>query len=484
MKESPRLALVSAIAFGLVTSAVGQGTLAFNNLDARAPLVTVCPGSHLATPLLLNQDLNFMLLAGPVGGPVQLIHQWLLSDGSAKGIHVGPGRFKDPSDGVYTVAGVAPGQHAWITIIAWAGYYNTYDATLTWGRTIDEMATGTPGEPPPSVFPPELLVYGVSVAYNLSALGIDGSHGLPRLSLTGQLGYGYALEYASSLSASAINPWQSLMNQTNWVLTNSPQFFTDTSGAEAAQRFYRVGLFPTPPPPSLVWINPGTFLMGSPTNEADRDADEGPQTQVTLTYGFWIGQYEVKQIEYQPIMAQNASWFIGDPDLPVDTLTWDDGTNYCARLTEHERLAGRLPAGYVYRLPTEAEWEYAARAGTTTRFSYGDDPGFTNLTNYAWYAANSGHQTHPVGQKQPNPWGLYDTYGNVEEWCLDWYGTYPGGTVANPNGPASGSARVMRGGEYGMWGVACRSASRDQSMAQNWFPYMGLRVVLAPPLPP
>ena len=440
-------------------------------------MVTVCPGFEGATAVLLNQDLNFMLLAGPVDRPVQLIHQWLLSDGSAKGIHVGPGRFKDPSDGVYTVAGVAPGQHAWIVIMAWAGYYNTYNAnplnaTPFVGQTIFEMATGTPGEPPPSVFLQKLLVYGVPVAYPLSALGIDGSHGLPRLSLTGKLGYGYALEYATSLSASAINPWQSLLNQTNWVLTNSPQFFTDVSATGSAQRFYRVGLFPTPPPPSLVWIGPGTFLMG-----------EVPQTQVTLTHGFWIGEYKVKQIDYQSMVKVNPSWFSGDPDLPVEALRWDDATNYCGQLTDHERLAGRLPEGYAYRLPTEAEWEYAARAGTTTRFSYGDDPGYTNLTNYAWYSANSGNRPHPVGQKQPNPWGLYDTYGNVEEWCLDWYGGYPGGTVTDPKGPASGVTRVIRGGAYGSGGESCQSASRLGMGPDNWDGPWGLRVVLAPVQP-
>ena len=112
----------------------------------------------------------------------------------------------------------------------------------------------------------------------------------------------------------------------------------------------------------------------------------------------------------------------------METVSWYDATNYCGELTERERAAGRIATNSVYRLPTEAEWEYACRAGTSTRFSYGDDPGYTNLTNYAWYGDNSGGTTHPVGQKLPNPWGLYDMHGNVWEWCQDWWSdTYPGG---------------------------------------------------------
>ena len=473
------------MAFGLPARLSGQGTLVFNNLDSGAGLVTICPGLNGPTPVLLNQDLNFALLAGPRGEALQLLHLWLLSDGSAKGINVAPGRFEDPSDGVYAVAGVAPGGQVDVQIVAWPGHYDDpwNDAVRTSRSSYFTTHAGGPEAVPLTLFTPHFTVYNVPVPYNLSALGIVWTNGLPRLSLAGRVGYGYALEYASTFSAEPTNAWRSLMNQTNWVLTNSPQFFTDTSAAGAAQRFYRVGPYPIPPPPSLVWINPGTFLMGSPTNEAARSPNQSPETQVTLTHGFWIGQYKVKQIEYQSMVNINPSWFIGDPDLPVESLTWYDATNYCAQLTEHERLAGRLPAGYAYRLPTEAEWEYAARAGTTTRFSYGDDPGYTNLTNYAWYSANSGNRSHPVGQKQPNPWGLYDMYGNVEEWCMDWYGDYPGGTVTDPKGPASGWARVIRGGAYGIGGESCQSASRLGMGEDNWDGPWGMRVVLAPVQP-
>jgi len=135
----------------------------------------------------------------------------------------------------------------------------------------------------------------------------------------------------------------------------------------------------------------------------------------------------------------------------------------------------------VYRLPTEAEWEYGCRAGTSTRFSYGDDPGYTNLTNYAWYWDNSGGETHAVGQKLANPWGLYDMHGNVWEWCQDWYGGYPGGIVLDPQGPDSGSCRVISGGDWHDYPGGCRSARRlnsnfDPDSGRNGD--IGFRIVL------
>ena len=137
-------------------------------------------------------------------------------------------------------------------------------------------------------------------------------------------------------------------------------------------------------------------------------------------------------------------------------------------------------------MPTEAEWEYACRAWTSTRFSYGDDPGYTNLTDYAWYGDNSGEQTHPVGQKSPNPGGLYDMHGNVWEMCQDWYEPYPGGIAVDPQGPATGSHRVIRGG-LGMLffyrARDCRSACRYGLSPDNGFNHFGFRVLLAPGQP-
>jgi formylglycine-generating enzyme required for sulfatase activity len=152
-------------------------------------------------------------------------------------------------------------------------------------------------------------------------------------------------------------------------------------------------------------------------------------------------------------------------------------------LTQRERANGGIPIGSVYRLPTEAEWEYACRALTSTRFSHGDDPGYTDLTNYAWYAENSGGTTHPVGQKLPNPWGLYDMHGTVLEWCQDRYGTYPGGIALDPSGPKTGDA-VMRGGTWTYFARLCRSAHRNATICAEDGTYAtGFRVILAPSQP-
>jgi len=228
--------------------------------------------------------------------------------------------------------------------------------------------------------------------------------------------------------------------------------------------------------------------MGSPTNEVDRGEGEGPQTAVTISRGYWMGKCEVTQGEYLAMMGSNPSCFTGDTNLPVLTVGWDDATDYCAKLTQRERAAGRIGTNSVYRLPTEAEWEYACRGWTSTRFSYGDDPGYTNLTNYAWIHENSDGTMHPVGQKLPNPWGLYDMHGNVWEWCQDWWSdSLPGGIAVDPQGPATGSARVFRGGLPDDWGGDarnCRSANRCCSYPDwGYYDCIGFRVVLAPGQP-
>jgi formylglycine-generating enzyme required for sulfatase activity len=237
--------------------------------------------------------------------------------------------------------------------------------------------------------------------------------------------------------------------------------FTDVTANLSPQKFYRALL--QSPPANMVFIPPNTFTMGSPTNELDRANNEGPQTIVTLTRGFWIGKYEVTQGEYLSVMNTNPSPFPGDLSRPVTSVSWPDATNYCAKLTQRELAAGRISAGSQYRLPTEAEWECAARAGTSTRFSYGDDLGYTNLADHAWYILNSGFMPHPVGQKLPNPWGLYDMEGNVVEWCQDWAGFLPGGIQTDPTGPASTTSgrKVTRGGAFDNFGQSSRSAERS-----------------------
>jgi formylglycine-generating enzyme required for sulfatase activity len=230
-------------------------------------------------------------------------------------------------------------------------------------------------------------------------------------------------------------------------------------------------------PQNMVWIAPGTFTMGSPSNETHRDSREGPQTKVTISRGFLMSKYEVTQAQYKAVMGTNPSHLKGD-NKPVEKVSWDDAVVYCAKLTGKEKAAGRLPAGYEYRLPTEAEWEYGCRAGTTTAFSFGSDE--SQLGEYAWYRDNSGSTSHPVGQKKPNGWGLYDMHGNIWEWCQDWYGNYPGGSVTDPQGPGTGSYRVGHGGSWGSIARYCRSAYRSSNGPGGRYIDLGFRPVLAP----
>jgi len=285
------------------------------------------------------------------------------------------------------------------------------------------------------------------------------------------------VEWASSVLGPWTNSWAGLAS----VTANSNGMIR-----VKVPMFYRVrGEVLPPTPEGMVWIPPGTFTMGSPDTEVDRDFNEGPQTTVTLSNGFYMGKCEVTQGEYQALMGTNPSQFTGDTNRPVEMVTWYDATDYCDQLTQRERAAGRIGTNTVYRLPTEAEWEYACRAGTTTRFSYvdGDDPGYGRLGNYAWYDDNSDSTTHPVGQKLPNPWGLEDMPGNVYEWCQDWYGSYPGGSVTDPQGPATGSERVFRGGSWYGAANGCRSANRSHAGRSSRLDYLGFRVVLAPAQP-
>ena len=241
-----------------------------------------------------------------------------------------------------------------------------------------------------------------------------------------------------------------------------------------------------PDPPHLVWIQPGKFIMGSPLAEQDRSPNEGPATMAIISRGFWMSKYETTQQEYELVMGNNPSASAGDAMRPVERVSWDDATNYCCRLTIRERAAGRLPSGYAYRLPTEAEWEYCCRAGATTATAYGDSissaqanfNGTSPLgaTAVGLYLKN----TTKVGSYAPNAWGLYDMHGNVWEWCSDWHGPYPGGTVSDPRGAITSRGRVLRGGSWFDRGGNCRSATRDFSRPYGKDSYVGFRPVLAP----
>ena len=232
----------------------------------------------------------------------------------------------------------------------------------------------------------------------------------------------------------------------------------------------------------LAAIPAGRFQMGSPDNEPGRRDNEGPQHEVELTRGFYLGVYPVTQDEYQQVVGSNPSRFTGDGRRPVEQVTWFDTVAFCNRLSEREQLAPfyaidgeqvRIAGGNGYRLPTEAEWEYACRAGTTTRWWFGDDE--SRLSEFAWYGANSGGTTHPVGEKPANAWGLHDLHGNVWEWCGDWFGAYSSGRVIDPTGPQSGEGRVLRGGSWDYVPRYCRGAFRISGRPVDRDEFLGFR---------
>lgn len=203
---------------------------------------------------------------------------------------------------------------------------------------------------------------------------------------------------------------------------------------------------------------------------------------VTITRDFWIGKYEVTQNEYAAVTGHNPSHFTGDSNRPVEKVTFFDASNYCAAVTRRERGAGHLPDGLEYRLPTEAEWEYACRAGSTNLFNFGDDK--EAAEQFAWTAENCEATTHPVGEKKPNAWGLYDTHGNVWEWCLDWFEPYPGRPVTDPGGPSTSKYKVFKGGGWNQDADYARASSRFMMSPSNGIHFVGFRLLLGPPAPP
>ncbi len=236
----------------------------------------------------------------------------------------------------------------------------------------------------------------------------------------------------------------------------------------------------------FVWCPPGTFTMGSPPNEPGRaSGGKEDQVSVTLTHGFWLGQTEVTQGQWQAVMG-TTPWkgqrnVKEGANYSASYVSWNDAAAYCQKLSESERVAGSLPVDWEYTLPTEAQWEYACRAGTTTRYHFGND--VTALTQHAWYNQNANNlgktYAHEVGQKLANPWGLYDINGNVWEWCQDWFtDKLPGGT--DPTGSASGSRRATRGGSWGSTTEDCRSALRNAYEPDYQQFYLGFRVALVP----
>lgn len=285
----------------------------------------------------------------------------------------------------------------------------------------------------------------------------------------------------------------------------------------------------------MAWIPPGIFTMGSPASEPLRKSDEGPQTRVTLTKGFWLGKTMITIGQWKSVMGLDVRGQLGkmlhddtlhdlggkkqtvrdfmrfsrdadpgqyladeDNNLPMYFISWNDVMEFCKKLNERERATGHLPKGYEYNLPTEAQWEYACRAGTTDATYAGtlvvEGRRAPVLDNIAWYNANSpdGYAgkgfnvsgrtggPRPVAQKQPNAWGLYDMAGNIWEWCRDWYGTYPGGSLTDPGGPATGTDRVNRAGSFGSGPRDERSANRAKNPQAEASAYRGFRLALCP----
>lgn len=214
---------------------------------------------------------------------------------------------------------------------------------------------------------------------------------------------------------------------------------------------------------TFVYISPGTFMMGSPEDERGRSEDE-TQHSVTLTRGFYMQTTEVTQAQWLDVMENNPSHFQDcGPQCPVENVSWEDVQLFIQRLNQRETL-------HTYRLPTEAEWEYAARAGTTGPFAG------SSLDSLGWYRNNSGDRTHPVARKSPNAWGLYDMHGNIREWVQDWYGSYPEGSVVDPRGPARGRFRINRGGAKNMIAAGCRAAYRSINSQSSRYSTLGFRL--------
>src|SRR6266567_3487136 len=322
------------------------------------------------------------------------------------------------------------------------------------------------------------------------SLGLRFSAGQPTLSLSGEVGTVYSIQYATGLSST--NPW---VERTLLQAQGASNDWTDPSAPTPGQRFYRAVSVPAPADSNLVFIQPGTFTMGSPTN----------QHLVTISRGFWMGKYLVTQGDYLAVAGTNPSYFNGvaptgsdygtNLTRPVEEVSWIEATNYCGLRTQQEQAAGLIPTNYVYRLPTESEWEYADRAGTTTAFYLGSGlhSGKANFDGQYEYDATMGTiynaggiflaQTTAVGSYAANGWGLYDMIGNVWEWCQDLYGTYPVGSVIDPPGAVTGSARVFRGGGWYGGATTCRSAARGDGDPDARGNFIGFRVLLTPGQP-
>lgn len=315
----------------------------------------------------------------------------------------------------------------------------------------------------------------------------------PGLTITGAIGSVYSIQ--ATTNAAQTDGWSTVaviqLLKTNYV-------WFDPAFPTIPQRYYRTVAF-TNMLTNMVFISAGTFLMGSPTNEAQRNSNANPEGElqhaVTISKGFFMGKYLVTQSNYFAVVSNNPSFF-NDPtnfNNPVENLTRLNATNYCNLRTAQELAAGLIPTNWQYRLPTEAEWEYACRAGSTAAFYFGSAirSGMANFVGTNEYDSIGGtipntngvnfQKTRPVGTYSANGWGLYDMVGNVAQWCNDTAATYPNAAVTDPGSqPISISALSnVRGGSWFDSGSECRSAKRKTKVAGT-YDYVGFRVVLVP----
>ncbi|MFO1488267.1 MAG: formylglycine-generating enzyme family protein [Verrucomicrobiota bacterium] len=329
---------------------------------------------------------------------------------------------------------------------------------------------------------------GTVRAQSAPVLSLLVTSAVPVIQISGASGSPCVLQFSTNLAGG----WQTM---SNFALAGGQMTVTDPARATNLLRFYRAAVLA---PTNAAWIPAGTFTMGSPTNELLRINIE-TQHVVTLTKSFYVAKFPVTQQDYQTLMGVNPSYytpangFAADLSRPVEQVSWSDATNYCAKLTQQERAAGRILTNWLYRLPTEAEWEYACRAGTATPFYTGTNllAGMANFNVQYEYVggvgltnASSGtflNRPSTVGSYPANAFGLSDMAGNVWEWCADWFGSYSTNSVVDPQGPASGTARVFRGGAFNATGADCRSARRNSVNPSTAVNTIGFRVVLSAP---